>query len=125
MTDRPGTQTCSPWEQFGRRNNFGKWGKGNSNRKETNKARRKKRLKSQEKKPPRKKKNKEELRRELFQSHITTNGITYNDAEAYGDGLQKKKTQTTRVAFQNAHCFPEHATHYKSRNIVSHLVARV
>jgi hypothetical protein len=26
------------------------------------------------------------------------------------------------VAFQNAHCFPEQASHYKSRNIVSHIV---
>jgi hypothetical protein len=26
------------------------------------------------------------------------------------------------VAFQNAHCFSEHAAHYKSRNIFSHIV---
>jgi hypothetical protein len=28
----------------------------------------------------------------------------------------------TRVAFQNAHCFPEHSSHYKSRNIISNIV---
>ena len=26
------------------------------------------------------------------------------------------------MAFQNAQCFPEHASHYKSRNIISHIV---
>ena len=112
------------WERFSLRNNFGNWRNQTIRRKESKKAR-KKRLKSQEKTPSRRKKKDKppaQLRREIFQSHITTNGITYNDAEAYGDGLQKKQTQTTQVAFQNAHCFPEHATYYKSRNIVSHLV---
>ena len=33
--------------------------------------------------------------KQLFQSHITQNGISYNDAEAYGDGLQRKHAQTT------------------------------
>jgi hypothetical protein len=61
------------------------------------------------------------LLRELFQSHITNTGISLNDS-ANGDGLQKKRAQTTQVAFQNAHCFSEHAAHYKSRNIVSHIV---
>jgi hypothetical protein len=37
-----------------------------------------------------------ELRREIFQSHLTTNGTSYNNAKAYGDGLQKKKIRMTK-----------------------------
>jgi hypothetical protein len=66
-------------------------------------------------------KRKKILLRELFQSHIMDNGISLNDSEAYGGGLQKKITQTTQVAFQNAHCFPEHASQYKSWNIFFHI----
>jgi hypothetical protein len=121
METRRGTSNDSPWEQFGFRNNFGNWGNTTHRRKESKKAR-KKRLKETVKNPQPRKKKKKELIKELLQSHFTENGIANNDAEAFGDALQKKKVQTSRIAFQNAHCFPEHSTHYKSRNIVSHLV---
>ena len=121
MVVQQGAPNGSPWEQFGFRYNSGNWGNTSSRRKESKKARRK-RLKETAKTPKPRKKKKKTLLHEVFQSHITHNGISLNDSEAYGDALQKKKTQTTRVAFQNANCFPEHASHYKSRNIVSHIV---
>jgi hypothetical protein len=121
MDVRQGTPSNSPWEQFGFRNKFGNWGNTAIRRKESKKARRK-RLKESAQIPQPRKKKKKELLKELLQSHMTENGIANNDAEAFGDGLRRKRTQTSRVALQNAHCFPEHSTHYKSRNIVTHLV---
>jgi hypothetical protein len=114
-----GDRAGSPWEQFGLRYAFGNWGNTAIRRKESKKAR-KKRLKEANKTPRRKKKKKEELR-EIFQSHMSANGISYNDAEAYGDSPRKKKPGTVRVAFQNAQLFPEHASHYKSRQIVQNI----
>jgi hypothetical protein len=64
MVLEEGVPTSSPWEQFGLRNNFGKWGNVNS-RKESAKAK-KKRMKGLAKLPRRKKKKKDEVIRELF-----------------------------------------------------------
>lgn len=119
MAATPGAPNRFPVGKFGFRYNLGESGNKSIRQNELKKARRK-RIKETAKTPHRQKKKK--LRREIFQSHITENRISLNDSEAYGDGLQKKKTQTTRAAFQNAHCFPEHISHYKSRNILSHIV---
>ncbi len=115
MNHDQGASTRSPWEQFGIRNNFGKWGKKNSY-KESAKAK-KKRLKGTAKIPRRKKKKKE-----LFQSHFNDDGgISYNDAEAFGDKLASKPPQTFRVGGQNVQLLPENARNYKSRQLVNHI----
>ncbi len=115
MNHDQGASTRSPWEQFGIRNNFGKWGKKNSY-KESAKAK-KKRLKGTAKIPRRKKKKKE-----LFQSHFHDDGgISYNDAEAFGDKLASKPPQTFRIGGQNVQLLPENARHYKSRQLVNHI----
>jgi hypothetical protein len=96
MAVLPGAPNGSPWKQFGFRYNFGNWGNTSIRQKELKKAQRK-RLKETAKLPQRrKKKNKRQHYETCFQSHFTENGISLNNAEAYGDALQKKKPDYTR-----------------------------
>jgi hypothetical protein len=111
--------TSSPWEQFGLRHSFGKW--GNNNRKESAKAK-KKRLKGKVKVPKRKKKKKATIIQELYQSHfLSEGGITYDDAEAFGDLLKSKQLFMWRAGLQNINLLPASARHYKSRQLVNHI----
>ena len=121
MSLAEGASTSSPWEQFGTRHQFGKWGNTDNVRKETTKAR-KKRLKGTAKLPRRKKKKKASLRHELVQSHFMADGgIIYDDAETFGDKLTTKPPQTFRCAGHNINLLPVRAQHYKSRQLIQHI----
>jgi hypothetical protein len=118
MVLEEGVPTSSPWEQFGLRNNFGKWENVNS-RKESAKAK-KNCMKGLAKLPRRKKKKKDEVIRELFQSHFMEDGgISHGDAEAFGDLLSAKPAQTFRCASHNIQMLPESAHHHKSKQLIN------
>ena len=119
MVTGQGAPTSSPWEQFGLRHAFGEW--GNTNRKESAKAR-KKRLQGTAKLPKRKNKKKATAPQALFQSHFTAHGgLAYDDAEAFGDLLKNKPSFTWRAGFANVNLLPASARHYKSRQLVTHI----
>ena len=120
MVTSEGARTTSPWEEFELRFAFGKHA---NNHKESKKARRK-RLKKITKTPrsKKKKKTKKQIIKELYQSHFTSEGgITYNDAEAFADTMNKKQPCTMRCGLQNIHLLSESARHYKSRQLVQHI----
>ena len=112
--------TSSPWEQFGLRNDFGKWG-NNAQRRESAKAR-KKRMKGMSNNSKRKKKKNAVVQKELHQSHFAPDGgISYDDAEAFGDALTSKPALSWRAGLQNVNLLPTSARHHRSRQVINHI----
>jgi hypothetical protein len=115
MSGTEGDRTGTTWEQFRLKHN---WGKGNEQRKESKKAK-KKRLKGQANNTKKKKKT---IPRELHQLALDGQNITLNDAEAFADKMNTKQQNTVRLAMQNIQLLPENARHYKSRQLINHII---
>jgi hypothetical protein len=118
MTATASDQTGPTWEQFRLKYNWGK--KGNQHQRQESKKAKKKRLKGTQQNA--KKKKKKELIKELQQLSLEGNNITLDDAEAFADTMQNKQPNTVRIALQNIQLLPENARHYKSRQLVSHII---
>jgi hypothetical protein len=110
-------QTGPTWEQFGLKHNWGN--QGNGMHQESKKARNK-RLKGTQLNT--KKKKKEKTKPELHQLSIEGENITLDDAEAFADIMKTKPRHTIRIALQNIQLLPENARHYKSRQLINHIV---
>jgi hypothetical protein len=110
-------QTGPTWEQFRLRNNWGL--KGKVTRKESNKAK-KKQLKGTQQNS--KKKKTPATRPALQQLSISGENITLDDTEAFADTMKTKPANTIRIALQNIQLLPENSRHYKSQQLINHIV---
>jgi hypothetical protein len=111
-------QTGPTWEQFGLQHNWGKT--GNQTRKESKKAK-KKRMKGTTQND-KKKKSIKQVYRDYQQLSLDGDNITRTDAEVFGDAMKQKPPNTARFGFQNIQLLPANSRHYKSRQLVDHIV---
>jgi hypothetical protein len=111
-------RTGPTWEQFGLRHNWGKQ-KGNEYRNESKKAK-KKRLKGTPNNT--KKKKKKKTYHELQQLSLAGENITLQDAESFADKMETKQPNTVRIALQNIQLLPVNSRHYKSRQLINHMI---
>ncbi len=105
-----------PWQEFGRR---WEWGKPLT-RKESKKAK-KKRLRGVSGNKKRNKKKNNNNNKEYDQLSMHGCNITKTDAEACGHKMTTKRENTVRIGLQNMQLLPENAKHYKSRQSVDHI----
>ena len=105
-----------PWQEFGRR---WEWGKPLT-RKESKKAK-KKRLRGVSGNKKRNKKKNNNNNKEYDQLSMHGCNITKTDAEACGHKMTTKRENTVRIGLQNMQLLPVNAKHYKSRQSVHHV----
>jgi hypothetical protein len=108
----------STWTQF--QSLHPDWGKGGNTtqRRESNKAK-KERLKGEAKN---KRKLKKTNQNRYEQLDLAGDTRQRNDAEAFADIMRHKPLETTRIGFQNIQLLPENSNHYKSRQLVNHII---
>jgi hypothetical protein len=86
------------------------------------KKERKKRLKGmQQNNKTTKKKNKKYKPKEYKQLGMTGKNVSRKDSEFFGDRMQNKPIETTRIALLNIQLLPENSKHYKSRQLIDHI----